>query len=180
MRCATLTVLFAAACTSKGDTGTPPEVTITDDTAESCSGHAPVIGDAWCENTGLDTYEGTGEVPTMTIWAQVADEDGDLDRFGVEVAFDSTVDGAMGDDATRLDRVEGTLDAPHCSATGAKLGLKLYLAGGEPAVATQYEFGIAVLDAAGMKSDEVVTTCWTPDENGNTVGGDTGGGDTGT
>ena len=93
-----LTVSMLVACSGKGDDSGDADTYSGIDTANSqtCAGEAPVITGIRCENTGLQEHFETGElIPTMRLWTEVSDSDGDLNRYQLEIYYDETVDGAV-------------------------------------------------------------------------------------
>jgi hypothetical protein len=155
-----LSLFFAVPIGCSGDTDTA-------DTAMTCLGGAPpVITDLYCENTGLMTYSPTGElVPTLTVWASIEDEDGDLTAYTSELFFDDIIDGVANTERS-LGMIEGTIDDEPCDVPTIILGTTVYLRGGQPLYDTRYEWGVVVTDAAGQLSELVSVTCKTPDESG--------------
>jgi hypothetical protein len=140
------------------------------DTAEDAptcvSAAPPVVADLYCENTGLLTYPETGELtPTLTLWADVEDADGDLTTYSAELFFDDVIDGTV-DTSQSFGVTEGLVDTEPCGVPAIILGTTVYLRGGQPLFETTYEWGIVVTDAAGESSALAMVTCATPDESG--------------
>ena len=53
-----------------------------------------------------------------------------------------------------------------CETTTADVGTKIYIQGGEPDLATTYEWHVSVFDSAGMRSDTAIIECTTPNAEG--------------
>lgn len=158
MRRSDLLFFVLTACTGGTDSG---------DTAVGCVGDAaPVVTDLYCENTGLRTYSPTGElVPTLTVWANVEDADGDLTAYTAELFFDDIIDGKASTERS-LGLITGVVDDEPCDVPTIIIGTTVYLRGGQPLYDTRYEWGVVVTDAAGLSSALASVTCKTPDESG--------------
>ncbi len=161
---------LAVACGDKDpvDTGTAPGLdTDTDDSAEECSGEAPVITGVSCENSGIQPhYETSEDTVTMTILADTEDADGDLSYYTFELFYDDEVDGAVDTSSSNFSPSQGTVDADECDAGLVTVGTVLYLPGGDPDFDTHYEWAVVVSDAASMASDPYIFDCWTPTSDG--------------
>ena len=156
-------LLIAAGCGGQDDSGVAP---LYEYLGECESVAAPVVADMFCENTGLQTYPITGEeVPTLTISADVSDEDGDLTSYTAQVFFDETLDGVVGTDAGALEAADGSYHADVCTVPSLILNMVVYLRGGEPLYDTTYEWGLQITDAGGNVSEIGVVECTTPSEN---------------
>ena len=162
-----MTVLLIGCADPKEDELIPSLQTNPGDTSSSCSGRAPVIQELECENTGLAVYEQSqAYLPTFTISASVLDEDGDFTSYQMLVKFDSDLDGELGEDAVELGTISSTLSDDLCDVSEADVGTKIYIQGGEPDLATTYEWHVAVFDSAGMRSDTATIECTTPNAEG--------------
>ncbi len=154
------------ALTLTGCTGEPEE-TGTIASADCLGGTPPVLEELYCENTGVQTYALTGEdVPTLTLWVDVSDEDGDLTTYSAQVGFDEELDGVVDLSTSELSPSYGSVHADLCAVPSLILGVTLYLRGGEPLYETTYEWGVEVTDDSGQSSDVAVVVCTTPDESG--------------
>ena len=133
----------------------------------TCEGSwAPSIVDIYCENSGLMIYPETGEnTPTMTVWADVEDEDADLMAYTAELFFDDVIDGTVST-TNSLGLVEGYVNDDYCDVPSIILGTTVFLRGGQPLYETSYEWGLVVTDANGNTSDMAMVTCKTPDASG--------------
>lgn len=159
MRRAASLLLLAAGCSGDKDTAL-------DSAAPTCGGSPPVVSDLYCENTGLQVYPETGELtPTMTLWADVTDEDGDLTAYAAEVFFDDVLDGTV-DTSRSFGVIEGFVNDGACAVPAIILGTTVYLRGGQPLYETVYEWGFTIEDAAGETSALASVTCKTPDKSG--------------
>ncbi len=148
-----------AGCGDKGDSAAPLY-----QVNECESLYAPVVTDMFCESTGVQTYPVTGEdVPTLTISADVSDEDGDLTEYTAQLFFDDTIDGVV-DTSSALPAADGSYHAEVCEVPSIILNMVVYLRGGEPLYDTTYEWGLVVTDAAGNVSELGQTECTTPSE----------------
>ncbi len=146
-----------------------------DDTQATCEGTAPVVTELRCENTGIQSTADYGDVVTLTLWASVTDEDGDLSSYRMQVHFDDVPDGTIDTTDPAFPSNTGNTGTSECQAHEATLGTVLLLRGGEPFFDTEYEFGMVITDAGGLDSNLGLVTCYTP-----TMTGDDGGpGDTG-
>jgi hypothetical protein len=155
-------LVAAAGCGNKGDSGAAP---LYEYIGECDSDAAPVVADMFCESTGIQTYPVTGEdVPTLTISADVSDEDGDLTSYTAQVFFDETLDGVMDTSAGELSSADGSYHADVCTVPSLILNMVVYLRGGEPLYDTTYEWGLQVTDAGGNASEIGVVECTTPSE----------------
>lgn len=149
-----------AGCSDKGDSGTPLY-----EVQECESLEAPVVTDMFCESTGVQTYPVTGEdVPTLTISADVSDEDGDLTTYTAQLFFDDTIDGTVDTSIGELPASEGAYHAQVCEVPSIILNMVIYLRGGEPLYDTPYEWGLQVTDAGGNVSAMSMVECTTPSE----------------
>ena len=149
-------------CGDKDDSGVAPLYQYNECESEV----APVLTDLYCESTGLKVYPETGEeVPTLTVTADVADEEGDLTSYTVQLLFDDVLDGVVdADSATAMPIAEGSYHAEVCEVPSLILNMVVYLRGGEPLYDTTYEWGMQVTDAAGNASEIGVVECTTPSE----------------
>lgn len=153
-------LLALIGCSGKGDSA--------DSGDSACTGGSPpAIVDLYCENTGIMTYTPTGEVvPTMTVWADIEDPDGDLTTYSAEIFYDDVIDGSV-DTTSSFGTNDGVVeDAEACGVPALFLGTTVFLRGGQPLYETPYEWGIRVTDASGAVSALASVTCTTPDESG--------------
>ena len=145
-----------------------PEIQ-TDGNPTNCSGTAPVIQEIICENTGLATENDTQEtLPTFTLSASVTDEDGDMTSYKMLIEFDDQMDNELSDDAFDFD-ISGTVSEDSCNVSEADIGTRIFIKGGQPALATSYEWYVTVFDAAGLRSETEMVVCTTPNAEGETV-----------
>ena len=139
-----------------------------DSSAEAtCEGGTPpVVSDVYCENTGIQIYGPTGEeAPTLTVWADVEDEDHDLESYTVTLFFDDVLDGTVSREQS-LGPSAGYPSPEPCGVSALLLGTTVYLRGGQPLYETPYEWGVVVTDATGLESELVMVTCTTPNTEG--------------
>ena len=173
------TLVLAAACgkDEPAEETDPPDLNNTDDTASTCAGTPPIVAAVECENTGVKDHYETGEpTVTMGLWVDVTDEDGDLTQYEMLIYFDSTIDGVVDPaTATAFNPLTDSVNGNECEVTSARLGINMYLQGGEPFFDTEYEWGVVVRDANGVASELGMTTCYTPTATGEDGGpADTG------
>ena len=146
----------------------PPELTITE--TETCGGTPPVIESLVCENTGMQFDEDEGrDLPTLSFYVNVTDEDADMTSYDMLVEFDTSIDNALDADALRLGSISGALSTTPCSVSRGDIGVTVFLndGGGPPELTTTYEWYVSIFDSAGDRSDPAMIVCTTPDENGN-------------
>ena len=160
--------LLAACSADKADTGKPPAVdTLGGETAEDCvGGTTPTISDLTLENSGMAIYEDDDEYPTLTIWADVADDDQDLQNYAFDVYYDAVVDSSVEASSSKHFGTVGTLSNTDCGAPSGTVGLKIFLAGGGVEYNSLYEWGGTVTDATGLVSDMALTSGYTPTATG--------------
>lgn len=159
--------LLTACSDDKDETGEAPPVDTIGDTSVDCAGGTPpTISNLTLENTGMAVYEDDQEFPTLTIWADVADDDQDLHSYRYDVYYDATVDGEVeaGDDNDF--NTTGTLSNTDCGAPSGTVGLKIFLAGGGVEYNSLYEWGATVTDATGLVSEMTTTSGYTPTATG--------------
>ena len=153
-------LMMAAGCSDKADSGTS---SLYEYIGDCDDGLAPVVSDLYCESSGIQLYPPTGEeVPTMTVWADVVDEDGDLTDYIAQLFFDPNIDGSIDTGYSALPAAEGFYHADVCTVPSIILGMTVYLRGGEPLYDTTYEWGLQVTDAAGVASNIAMVECTTP------------------
>ena len=156
-------VLLAACDKEKEDTGEAPPVDTIGDTSFQCvGGTPPVVSEVSLENTGMAVYEADQEYPTLTVWADVSDEDNDINAYKLDVYYDAVVDSQVEADEDRNFSSSGTLSSTECGAPSGTVGLKIFLAGGGVEYNTLYEWGAMVTDANGYVSEMAVTSGYTP------------------
>lgn len=157
------------------ETGSAPDLDTDSDTeTEECSGTAPVIEEVSCENSGIQPHYETGEdTVTLTIRAETSDADGDLDFYTFELFYDEDVDGSIDTSSSPFSPSSGAVDVDECEAGLVSLGTVLYLAGGDPAFDTLYEWGVVVTDGAGLQSEVGIVECYTPKSTGEDGGEET-------
>jgi hypothetical protein len=152
--------MVGAGCSDNADSGAPLY-----QVNECESLYAPVVTDMFCESTGVQTYPVTGEdVPTLTISADVSDEDGDLTAYSAQLFFDDTIDGVVDTSSDVLPVADGSYHAEVCEVPSIILNMVVYLRGGAPLYDTPYEWGLVVTDAAGNVSELGQIECTTPSE----------------
>ena len=166
MRYLLLSALIICGCKNEKNSDEPPPLGSLDG-EDSCGGTAPEIVDVYCENTGMVLENDLGiELPTLTIYAQVVDDDGDLTSYNMLVEFDDVADGELSEDAPDPFSLSGSIDGESCTIGEATLGAQLKLQGGAPSYSTSYEWHVSIFDEAGDRSDTAMVVCTTPNENG--------------
>jgi hypothetical protein len=133
----------------------------------SCGGTAPIIDALTCINSGTNYNEDEGlDLPTFTISLHATDEDKDLTGYTMQIKFDQIPDGELESDALELS-VAGALQGELCGVPEADIGARISLHGGPPELSTTYEWHVTLFDAAGVRSEDAIIVCTTPDEDGN-------------
>ncbi|MCP4805432.1 MAG: hypothetical protein GY913_13780 [Proteobacteria bacterium] len=166
-----MTLLLALACTKTTgeDSGGIP-LTGSDSDAVECFGSDPVVSNVTTENGGNQDFEGE-LFPTVLIWADVADEDGNLDFVTMDLWWDEEPDGAVdssGDPQGSSSFVPNS-DASPCAQTAETVGLYLQVGGGIP-YDTQMDFAVRITDSENEVSNVGVATGFTPTETGDDGG----------
>ena len=136
------------------------------DDGETCGGTPPVIEELRCETSGLQSDEVGNPTPTLTLWALTSDADEDLSYYTLNIYFDDVIDGVVSTDDPAFGPVEGSVSNSTCSTPEAQLGAILLIKGGNPELNKEYEFGVTVVDVAGVVSEMAVLTCITPMADG--------------
>jgi len=157
-------------CDGKGsiyvdDTGAPPLDTYGTGTVTSaCGASPPTIEQVTCENTGLMEYPESGEVaPTLTLWTDASDADGDLHAYALTVYYDAASVSAGSEQASSR---TATTHEPECEVPSASLRSVVYIFDRGLGYSQTYEWGVQLIDAGGHASDLGVVTCTTPAEDG--------------
>ena len=167
-----MTLLLALACT-KTPAGEDSGLSLTgSDTGDEveCFGNDPVVGSVTLENGGSQDFEGE-LYPTVLIWAEVTDEDGNLDFVTMDLWWDEEPDGTLdssGDPQGSSSFVPNS-DAEKCAQTAETVGLYLQVGGGIP-YDTEMDFGVRITDSESEVSNVAVATGFTPTETGDDGG----------
>lgn len=166
-----MTLLLALACTKPAadDSGGIP-LTGTDSDAVECFGADPVVGMVTLENGGNQDFEGELH-PTILIWAEVTDEDGNLDFVTMDLWWDEEPDGAVDSSTDPLasNSFVPNTDAEPCGQKAETVGLYLQVGGGIP-YDTQMDFAVRITDSETEVSNVAVATGFTPTETGDDGG----------
>lgn len=176
-----LLLAWAAACngdkwgsgsgidSGSGDDDDDGGITLGDSGAAECSGTAPeIVGGPWCDYPGKDAPEPGGtEQPTIRIYANVHDDDGDLHIRAVRMWFDGAPLGEIDQDTAEFKEKDRLVGSNHdCQVFDTEIGDRWYLIEGRVEWEAEYDWGIAVQDAEGNWSDMEVVTCPAPTEEG--------------
>lgn len=164
-----LVLFFACTKTTGEDSGAPP-LGGTDDSTLECNGNAPVINEVVLENGGVQDFEGT-PYPTILIWADTEDADGNLDVVTMEIWWDETPDGEVDTSLTASGEKTWTprQESEPCNETEETIGLYLQVGGSIP-YDTEMDFAVRITDAEGEASNVGVGTGVTPTETGDDGG----------
>ena len=163
-----IAVVGVGACDGDGKETDPPPPP---GTSGDCGENPPVITDVWVEDGGMYQFEQDQIFPSVLIWADVEDEDKDLNYYSMRVWFDEVIDGrvlAEGDYA----ETQGTLSSEDCSVPSAQVGLRLAVTSSQysPNFSVETEFGVVVYDDEDNPSNDEepleADAFFTPDENG--------------
>jgi len=163
-------VLFLACTKTTGeDSGAPPLGGDGDSVAE-CNGSDPVLNSVNLENGGVQDFEGT-PYPTILVWADTEDADGNLDVVTMEIWWDESPDGSV--DTSGIPSGEKTWtpreDSAPCQETAETLGLYLQVGGSIP-YNTEMDFAVRITDSEGEVSNDGVATGYSPTETGDDGG----------
>ncbi|HJN75409.1 MAG TPA: hypothetical protein QGF58_15885 [Myxococcota bacterium] len=163
-------LLFLSCDKPAGDSNVPPLGG--DDSTLECFGNDPVINEVALENGGVQDFEGT-PYPTILIWADTEDADGNLDVVTMEIWWDETPDGAVDTSGTAAGDKTWTprQDSAACNETAENLGLYLQVGGSIP-YDTEMDFAVRITDSEAEPSNIGVATGWTPTETGDDGGGE--------
>jgi hypothetical protein len=165
MRLLPLLALFACAGKEE-DSGDPPDLVL-DDTGETCSTVAPVIESVTLTNAGMRDFE-EGSYAAWEIAIAATDADSDLNLITADLWWDTPPDGTV--DTSRTPDVEGdtilTRDEP-CRVERATYYFYVRITDTSALLpSTEYEVAGVLQDAAGLASEPVIGTGWTPDVDG--------------
>ncbi len=142
------------------------------DSAESCSGTAPVVEDLSVEEGDvIKGTDGEADQPSVLITVEFSDEDGDAHVVAVDFWFDDAVDDTV-DTSGAPDRslpAGAMLDAAdrpieECAGDGGILGISLGVTGSDLDYDTPYDFAAVVIDNAGLRSEPAFASGTTPSE----------------
>ena len=166
-----LALFLACTKTTGEDSGAPP-LGGGDDSVAECFGNPPVVNSVTLENGGVQDFEGT-PYPTLLIWADTTDEDGNLDVVTMEIWWDETPDGEVDTSGTASGEKTWTprQDSTACAETEETLGLYLQVGGAIP-YDTEMDFAVRITDSEGEASNDGVATGFTPTETGDDGGGE--------
>ena len=134
---------------------------------EECGGTPPVVEQVTCSYPGIEFSPSEQlDLPVLNLLIQTSDMDGDLGQYILEILVDPTIDGVLSPEA-RDYMVSGETSVRECDTVGTDIELDFYIKGGFPNYATEYEWYFTVEDLSGLKSDQYMTLCHTPDQEGN-------------
>lgn len=171
MRAVPFLCLFGLACEgAKEETG---HGTLNPgDSAEDCSGTAPVVEDLNVEiGDVIAGSDGEPDQPSVLLTVEFSDEDGDAHVVAVDFWFDAEVDGTVDTSGAAqrslpagamLDAAERPIEA--CAGDGGILGVMLGVTGSDLAYDTQHDFAAVVVDNAGLRSEPAFASGTTPAE----------------
>jgi hypothetical protein len=176
-----VTAALALGCGDKSDDDdddddTADDTDDTDDTAddpsgdtatEACEGTAPMVLALACQNGGLVEHPETGEpTPTLSVTMLVADVDGDLGTYTVDLTADLLIDESVGSDAVEVGPVSATVAADPCDTNEAEINIIVFVPLAALPYDTMMEWSAVVHDRAGLESERAFTACSTPNEYG--------------
>ena len=160
-------VLFLFGCGDKKENQIP-EIEA-DGTSISCSGTPPVVQEIICKNSGLQEDSETQELlPVFSLDVAVTDDDGDMTSYSMLIEFDAQIDNELSEDAFQFD-TSGTVSEDSCNISETDITTRIFIKGGQPDLATEYEWYVTVFDAAGMRSETKMVVCTTPNAEGESV-----------
>ncbi len=161
------TVPLLLACGGKAtDTGEPPPIPSGSyDSGDGCEGTNPVVTTFTADADGLQSFEGGGTYPAITLTMAAEDVDGDLSFMTYEVWWDDTLDEAVDTSGSPDASGQFTVTSDECGGFTSQLTLTIPC-DGDPAENTWYDFALRITDRNGYESDIAVTQGGTPKSDG--------------